>query len=133
MKTIAIVNKEIVQNGMFAMQETINDICLDEFGNISVLSDLDALMNALKCVVRVNMGELQYNLKKGVPYFQTIFSEKSLIYLWESYLREAILGVKGVVGIEYIEFDYSPVDDILSYKAGINTKYGALELNERYI
>jgi hypothetical protein len=133
MKTIPVVNQEIIQNGMFAMQSTINDITLDDFGNLAIISDLDALMNIIKCVVRVNMGELQYNLRKGVPYFQTIFSEKNLIYLWESYLREAISNVRGVRSIEYVEFDYSPVDDILSYKAGINTQYGAIELNERYI
>lgn len=133
MKTIAVKREEIIQEGVFAGKTTINDISLDGKKNISLLEDLDALMNVIRCVVRVNMGELQYNLLKGVPYYQTIFSDKSLIYLWSSYLREAILDVKGVIKIEYLEFDYIPVSDTLSYRAGIQTIYGVLELNEQYI
>ena len=70
MITIATVDRKILNNG----EETVNDICLDNNNNLCVIGSLDATMNVLKNVVRVNTGELQYNINKGVPYFQTIFN-----------------------------------------------------------
>lgn len=117
---------------MFGGQNTINDICLDADGNLCLLSGLDATMNVLKNVVRVNTGELQFNVNKGVPYFQTIFTDKSLLYLWASYLSIAIENTKNVLSIQNIDFDYDEAESKISYTAEILTSDGLGVLNERF-
>jgi hypothetical protein len=96
-------------------------------------SGLDATMNVLKNVARVNTGELQYNVNKGVPYFQTIFSDKSLLYLWASYLSIAIENTQNVISINNIDFEYDEAESKISYTAEILTTDGVGVLNERFV
>jgi len=136
MKTIAVVNQEIINDTNLRElqgQTTINDICLDSEGNLAILRDLEATMNIAKCVVRVNTGELQYNQNKGVPYFQTIYQDKSLLYLWTSYLFLAIENIQDVKSIEEFEYSYDEESSTLSYVLSLNTVYGEGKLNERFI
>ena len=129
MDTIATVNEEIIADGI----TTINDVCLDANNNLCMTSGLDATMNVLKNVVRVNTGELQYNVNKGVPYFQTIFSDKSLLYLWASYLSIAIENTQNVISINNIDFEYDEAESKISYTAEILTTDGVGVLNERFV
>lgn len=129
MITIATVDREILNNG----EETVNDICLDGNNNLCMISGLDATMNVLKNVVRVNTGELQYNINKGVPYFQTIFTDKSLLYLWASYLSVAIENTENVQSINNMDFEYDEAESKISYTAEILTTDGVGVLNERFV
>ncbi|WP_127958843.1 DUF2634 domain-containing protein [Serratia microhaemolytica] len=104
------------------------DIYLDDAGNLSITSDLPAVMQACKTAILAQRGEMIYAMDEGVP-------TKALV--WESYrpaqfeaaVRHEILKVPGVVSI--LKFSVTRDGDALNYTATIETTYGNGALNGR--
>lgn len=112
-----------------ALDETTNDIYLDESGNLALCKDIEAVKTSVSCATKTNYGEIVLNTRLGIPYFETIFTAHPDIELWKSYMKEAILSVPKVLGIvafkTYIDYQKS----LLKYTIVINTEFGQGEIN----
>lgn len=81
---------------------TENDIALDASGkNIAVLEDAEAVVRVVKHRVQTRKFECQYNMNKGVPYFETVFANSAYLGLWTSYITQEISNTPEVSGIDY--------------------------------
>lgn len=106
-----------------------NDIYLDSNGNLALCKDIQAVKVAVSCATKTNYGEIVLDTQAGIPYFETIFTAHPDIELWKTYMKEAILKVPKVIGINafktYIDYQKS----LLKYAVIINTEYGTEEIN----
>jgi hypothetical protein len=125
MNTIGTFDREY-DNGDLA----INDIALDESGkNILMLDGQEAVMRVLKHRVDTRKYECQYDMNKGVDYFNTIFQKSSLIPLWISNMIEEITNSPDIVSVEYFHPEVNYETQKLSYRCGVITSNGEEELN----
>lgn len=125
MNTIGTFDREY-DNGDLA----INDIALDESGkNILMLDGQEAVMRVLKHRVDTRKYECQYDMNKGVDYFNTIFQKSSLIPLWISNMIEEITNSPNIVSVEYFHPEVNYETQKLSYRCGVITSNGEEELN----
>ncbi len=91
------------------------------------LFNLDAVIQTCEQVMKQQLGELQYDLTKGVEYFNNVFNGEPNFQLFEFQARQQILNVGGVTSID--SFSYTHIDEVLSYTATIKTIYGNGEIN----
>ena len=125
MNTIGTFDREY-DNGDLA----INDIALDESGkNVLMLDGQEAVMRVLKHRVDTRKYECQYDMNKGVDYFNTIFQKSSLIPLWISNMIEEITNSPDIVSGEYFHPEVNYETQKLSYRGGVITSNGEEELN----
>lgn len=128
MDTIAVINDQIPSN--FKEYETsYGDIYLDINNNLAIKSGEDALLDIITNVVRTRKYEIQYDMNKGIPYFETIFSDTGLLGLWRSYVIQEIENVDGVISIESLIYSLDESNKKLSYTCQIRTIYGESTLN----
>ncbi len=128
MDTIAVINDQIPNN--FEEHETsYGDIYLDINNNLAIKSGEDALLDIITNVVRTRKYEIQYDMNKGIPYFETIFSDTGLLGLWRSYVIQEIENVDGVISIESLIYSLDESNKKLSYTCQIRTIYGESTLN----
>lgn len=128
MDTIAVINDQIPNN--FEEYETsYGDIYLDINNNLAIKSEEDALLDIITNVVRTRKYEIQYDMNKGIPYFETIFSDTGLLGLWRSYVIQEIENVDGVISIESLIYSLDESNKKLSYTCQIRTIYGESTLN----
>ena len=82
-------------------------------GDISFTSDtsfIETMRQKIKCVLRTFLGEYflddANNPKVGVPYFQSILSQKvPTTELCDAVFRSALINIKDVTSIESLQFD----------------------------
>lgn len=106
----------------------INDLYLDG-GNIAFVEGIEALKNVIENVLRTQFSELQLNVQKGIPYFETIFSHRTNVSYWRAYMVDAIESVEGVQSCELFDIDIDNEKNLLTYTAYIKTIYGDLSIN----
>lgn len=104
-----------------------NDIYLDEFGNLAVVTGLDAVAQVCRNTVLTAYGELIYDVDVGIPYFETVFTDPPNIELFQNAVVEALQNVEGVTRVK--GFEYAVNGGILSYTAEIQTIYGDMTIN----
>ena len=104
-----------------------NDIYIDSNGNLALCKDIEAVKNSVLCSCRTNYGEIVLDTRKGIPYFETIFTAHPDIELWKSYMKQTILSVPKVLGI--VAFKHIIEKQILKYTVVISTEYGTEEIN----
>lgn len=128
MDTLGIINDQIPNN--FTEYETsYGDIYLDDNGNLAIKSDEQALLDILTNRIRTKKYEVQYDMNKGVPYFETIFANTGLLGLWRSYVIEEIERTSGVISVESLLYSLDEGTKKLSYTCQIRTIYGETSLN----
>lgn len=60
---------------MITIKEDEKGIVIDEYGNIALLSDIDALAQDVKTRLLLNQGENPYNLDEGINYQDDILGK----------------------------------------------------------
>lgn len=106
-----------------------NDWYLNENKNIALVRDLIAIKEECEHVVKTVIGELVFEIERGVLSFEVggTFGNNPDLLFFDSRARRAWLGVVGVV--EVISLDASISDNILSYNATIETIFGEFEIS----
>lgn len=128
MDTLGIINDQTPSN--FTEYETsYGDIYLDDSRNLAVKSDEQALLDILANRIRTKKYEIQYDMNKGVPYFETIFANTGLLGLWRSYVIEEVERTSGVISVESLLYSLDEGTKKLSYTCQIRTIYGETSLN----
>lgn len=104
-----------------------NDIYLGITGSLVVLKDLPAIEGACETASKAQLGEMVLATKQGIPNFQTVWVGSPNFPLFQSYLRNTLLGVAGVQDVQSINL--SSVKNSLKYTATIVTQFGIGVLN----
>jgi hypothetical protein len=73
--------------------------------------------------LRLQLGEWDLQPSAGVPYQPDILGAHYPVY-YDDIIREAILGVQGVTGIEQYNSHVDSITRQVSISATINTQYG---------
>lgn len=73
------------------------DLVLDSFGNIAKAGPPYALAQDVASAIRLFLGELWYNIGKGVPYWERVLGHLPPVSLLTGYLEKAARTVPGVV------------------------------------
>ena len=78
------------------------DLCLDSSGNIALAAPPYSLSQDVASAVRLFLGELYYNTKKGIPYWSQVFGHAIPSALLKQLIVNAALTVPGVVTAQVI-------------------------------
>lgn len=73
------------------------DLCLDISGNIAVASDPYSKAQDAASSIKTFVGDVYYDVNRGVPYWEQILGHYPPISLMRTYLEGAALLVPGVV------------------------------------
>jgi hypothetical protein len=73
------------------------DLCLDAAGNIAVASNPYALAQDAACAIRTFQGEVFYNTRDGLPYWESVLGKFPPLALMREYFIAAAMTVPGVV------------------------------------
>ena len=73
------------------------------------------------------MGEPEYNVLNGIPYFDTIFTDTPKIDLFQAAIIETLEKTDEIERIS--NFDYKQDDGVFSYSLIEHTTYGEINLN----
>lgn len=99
-----------------------NDIYLGSNGNLVVLTGLQAVLAACATATKAQLGEMVLAIKQGIPNFQAVWIGSPNYALYQSYLRNTLLSVSGVLDVKSISL--SIAGNVLSYTATIVTQFG---------
>jgi|GEM_PF-3766126 len=103
-----------------------HDIFLDDAGNLSVSTDLDACMQNCETAVLAQRDEMIYSMDEGVPT-QTAVWDLYRPAQFEAAARSAIMAMPGVLRITH--FSMMRQADTFSYNATIETQWGKGTIN----
>lgn len=78
------------------------DLVIDSMGNIAVAAPPYALAQDVASAIKLFLGELWYDVAKGVPYFEDILGHLPPPSLLRAHLEAAALTVPGVVSAQCI-------------------------------
>lgn len=95
-------------------------------GNVTLLSGADAVGQDCVTAMRTVIGEMQYEIQNGMPYFQTAFNRYDP-FAFEAAARGVIGAVVGVDSIT--AFTVQVIGNALTYTATIETIYGPTFIN----
>lgn len=107
--------------------DAYNDIFIANDGNLSVVVDLESIMQACAHAVKAQLGEMILAVDQGVPNFQTIWNGAPNVLQFDAYIRRAILSVDGV--LEITELLTDATTSVLRYTASIRTTFGEDTIN----
>lgn len=94
-----------------------NDIYLVN-GDIALCDGLKAQEQIVAAAIKTRMGELQFNVNKGIPYFTTIFnsSNKHYLDLWEAAVKKRVSEFDFISAIQSFEYDLNHDTSRLTYR-----------------
>ena len=96
-----------------------NDIGLDDYGNIKIVTGDDAILCCCNAAIRAVKGEMVFEVDRGVAYEETLFDRRDLV-LFESSCRENLRRVDGVKAVK--SFTASITGNTVYYTATIVTE-----------
>jgi len=94
---------------------------------LGILTDLDATIQACESIIETQRGELQYDINRGIPTDETLWSGVSNQQRFQFYCKEALLAIENVIGIK--QFASEIVGNALVYEAIILTIFGEVTIN----
>ena len=103
------------------------DLFVDANGDIALAVGMEAYAQIVNAKMRTVLGELPMDVNGGLPYFQTIFKDSSMVDVFEA---EAIKMLEGIDFVSSVEsFTCEVRGDVLYYTAEIVTDKGAMTVN----
>lgn len=104
-----------------------NDIFIDSTGNLVLVNDIVACMQAAQQAAQVTRGEMQYHVNRGVPNFRVVWSGHPSVAQFRAAVRQEILLTTDVVAVHSINARL--VGEAAVYTAEIVTTFGPGVLN----
>jgi hypothetical protein len=84
------------------LDQTAWDLVEDSAGNIAMASPPYSLAQDVASAVRLFLGELYYNTKNGIPYFEKVLGQLPPSSLLVELIRKQALTVPGVIAARCI-------------------------------
>ena len=106
-----------------------NDWYLGEDKHLAISTGLQAVLEECEQVMKVVIGELVFNISRGVLSFEVggVFGNAPDLLFFDSRSRRALLAVVDV--LEVVSFDAAIENELLVYSAVIRTIYGVETIN----
>ena len=111
-------------------QDSHNDIRIGSDGQFATVDGLDAYSSVIADVVRTIRGELQLDMERGVPYFETVFKSINGIDIWKSEVRKRVLALSFVRSIDSFSASWKTENHILSYSMTVSTDNGTVTISQ---
>lgn len=80
--------------------------------------------------IRTVSGELQLDVNRGVPYFETVFKSVNGIDIWKDDVRKIMNGLSFVKSIVSFDVSWDPVSRKLNYKMVVETDEGEVTVGQ---
>lgn len=112
------------------VQQTVltSDIALDASGNISIVSDFEAIKCRINTALKTIFGESD-NESIGVKYYEIIFPKGDLRIKVQEFMR-IINNIDGVLESKVINILPTQESGIISYSFEIKTIYGTYTVTQ---
>jgi len=104
------------------------DIHLDDQGNLSTVSGIEALRQKILQKLRFFQGEWFLNINEGVPYFQQIFARPIDAGLAASIFNNEILEEEEVTGLKNVSANLDPITREFRYNAIVESVFGIINI-----
>jgi hypothetical protein len=111
---------------MFSLNSS-NDIFIGSDGNLSLSNGVEAVALACKTASLAQLGEEVLTDTQGLPNFQAVWVGTPNYALYESYLRNTLLAVPGVLKVNSITLSAS--QNVLHYTATLHTQFGPTQIS----
>jgi len=113
-----------------------NDLYIDAQGNLAIVYDLQAVLQACKQAALTLLGEMVLQTTQGIPYLTAVWVGTPNIPAFEGALRTSWLAIQGVTGIIELNTVIQPYTvpgttipiTALSYSATIDTLFGSASI-----
>ena len=113
-----------------------NDLYIDAQGNLAIVYDLQAVLQACKQAALTLLGEMVLQTNQGIPYQTAIWVGVPNIPAFEGALRSSWLAIQGVTGVVSLVTSIGPYTSLgttvpitaLSYSATIDTIFGSVSI-----
>ena len=86
--------------------------------------------NIIGDTIRTVSGELQLNVNRGVPYFETVFKSVNGIDIWKDDVRKIMNGLSFVKSIVSFDVSWDPVSRKLNYEMVVETDEGEVTVGQ---
>ena len=80
--------------------------------------------------IRTVSGELQLDVNRGVPYFETVFKSVNGIDIWKDDVRKIMNGLSFVKSIVSFDVSWDPVSRKLNYEMVVETDDGEVTVGQ---
>lgn len=104
-----------------------NDLEADASGNLVMLTGKYAVAAACNTAAQTQLGECVLVTGQGLPNFQALWVGVPDYAIWQSYLQNTLLNVRGVASVQSIVL--TQTDGVLNYVAEINSIYGPVTVS----
>lgn len=104
-----------------------NDIRLDGLNNIAMSEDAPAVANIVKNRQRTVIGEIQYNIDEGIPYFTTVFCHPTNVPMFEKFINDNALQTPGVTDV--LNLTVNVREDTVNFNMNLQTEFGKVSVN----
>lgn len=105
-----------------------NDIFLNASGQFQLCDGKLCKAQIIEAAILTVLGELQFDINTGIPYFSTVFNSPSKIDIWSKYV---ILRIKQFPWVKYIkDFTYSfdHIHNMLTYTITVFVDEGLITI-----
>lgn len=80
--------------------------------------------------IRTVSGELQLDVNRGVPYFETMFKSVNGIDIWKDDVRKIMNGLSFVKSIVSFDVSWDPLSRKLNYEMVVETDDGEVTVGQ---
>lgn len=92
-----VIKPPIATHYTILLDQVTNDLVIDSFGNIAICWQPYAVAQDVGSAIKLCLGELWYDVTKGVPFFQKIAGKPLPFVLLKKYIEDAAMTVPDVV------------------------------------
>ena len=98
--------------------------------HISFSTGKESFANIIGDTVRTVCGELQLDVNRGVPYFETVFKSVNGIDIWKNDVRKIVNGLSFVKSIVSFDVSWNPISKKLNYEMVVETDDGEVTVGQ---
>lgn len=96
-------------------------------GSVLVTADgAEALRQEIVNRVRLQRGEYEYDLTRGVDYMGLLLTDTPLVRIWEGQVLDLVRNITEITGIKY--WNYGLKDNNFMFRLTIDSDYGTIEI-----
>ena len=89
-----------------------------------------AYADIISDTIRTVSGELQLDVNRGVPYFETVFKSVNGIDIWKNDVRKIMNGLSFVKSIVSFDVSWNPISRKLKYEMVVETDDGEVTVGQ---
>lgn len=89
-------------------------------------TDAEALRQILVNRIRLQRGEYQYNLSRGIDYMGLLLTDTPQVRIWEGQVLELVRSIAEITGIKY--WNYGLKGNNFLFRLTADSEYGTIEI-----